>query len=538
AASPMKTFENLASGELREGDTIILTTPGVTDLISPASLRNILESNEPSEAVKTLQARVGHDSTGANASVVFRFSRLHAVAPVATPATHTHSPQIKSYIAASAPAAVPAERTSQTKSTKSSKVKASLSKLKAIKFKSLSRIFKKKSQSVPQTMASHKSSPVAKTKLRVRLKRAVIRMPARAKLFTVLALVLALVFAVSLFIFVGARGSKAARTELTAKLEQAKKLEEEAAAAIIFKDTTQAQDLLKRSEVLLTELAGNKDFEQEAATLKSNIARDYEKLSGSTRIDEPTKLASLGGNPLGLAVLEGELVAWLENSKFEVVSLKDGDTATSATLDKDLGAPILGAVDETRLVVATDEAKLVGFENGDLSELEVGGTFQPEQLASLKTYGNRLYVLDPASNKINRFARTLAGYGQGTSWILDGTSVSEGVDLAIDGNIYLLTRSTGVIKFLQGTKEDFTLGPVVDPLEQPTKIVTSEDMGYLYILEPKKRRLLQFDKEKGDFVKQFVSEAFNDLKDVVVIEKGARAYLLNGDSIYQIELNK
>lgn len=154
----------------------------------------------------------------------------------------------------------------------------------------------------------------------------------------------------------------------------------------------------------------------------------------------------------------------------------------------------------------------------------------------MESYGNRLYILDPSSNKVMRHQRTLAGYSQGDSWILDETSVADMVDLAIDGDMWLLGKTGSITKMTQGTLGEFTLGGVLDPLVAPTKLVAGEDMTFMFILEPSKKRLLQFEKESGEFVKQYTSEKFDDLRDFAVIEKGGKAYLLNGSSVLEIDL--
>ncbi len=583
AASPMKTFENLASGELREGDTVIMVTPGVTDYLSPDTLRNMLEKSDPTEAVRMIQGRVGHDSSLANAAVVFTYSK-HAVtaAPIASAPAPSPSvpssdePRVRSYMPvprvalshaqnqAEAPAldhesmapVAPAIQSTKTETTKAkagskagslaTRIRRAFSGLSTTLSSAMPGRGRRKNPGTAGVVRSAESKsaperlekPIKVGSLWTRIKKAVIRMPGRVKVFGALALLLVIVFVVSLIVFTGIRSSRADQQQVTDKFNQAKKLEEQAAAAIIFHDLTSAQTQLKQADSLIAELPQGDLAAGDLDTLKTNIAKDYEKLSGSVRIQDPTKLASVSGDPVGLALLDGRLVSWNTGGKLEIVSLKDGDTAVGATIDSDLGQPLVGAVNETQLALITDKDKVVGFEDGKLDELDMGGSFSPDKIVGAETYGNRLYTLDPSADEIMRHQKTIAGYGQGTSWILDGTSVKKGIDLAIDGNVWVLMTDGTVTKFLQGSKEDFTLGPVVDPLESPTRIVTSEDSKYLYILEPKKKRMLQFDKEKGDFVKQFVSDKFDDLRDMVVIEKGAKAYLLNGSSVFAIDLNK
>ncbi|MDP2587863.1 MAG: hypothetical protein Q8P33_03780 [bacterium] len=583
AASPMKTFENLASGELRDGDSLVLSTPGVTDYITTESLRTLVQQHDAIEAAKMVQERLGHDSSRSHASIIIKYDSKNALttvpttapgrAPHAAGAKQAEIPTVKTYsnlaTAKSAETALSRQKhsadakqpghaaaaavTTATPDAASPMATAKKSSRITSLGKKLSGVFAGRRRGTNSTAAyspvtdsgstgtnisSNEKGSIKNGSLRDRLKKAVIRMPAKAKVFTALALLLVIIFVVSLFVFSGVRSSQASRQEITDKLNQAVKLEEDAAAAIIFKGFTQAQDLLAQSEALVAELPENdKEIAAQVASLKENIARDYEKLSGSVRIPEPTALASLSGDPIGLALLDEQLVALLKSGKVLVTSTKDGDTATGATLGSELGDPTVAAVDESLLVIVTDQDELVSFEAGQLDQLDVTGSLDTGSVVAAETYGSRLYLLDPEQNEITRLQRTIAGYGQGFSWILDGTSVEDAVDIAIDGNVWVLLKDGQVVSLLQGSREEFSLGPVVDPVKSPTKLVTSEDMDNLYILEPAKNRLLVFDKEKGDFVKQFVSDAFTDLRDAVINEQEGLGYLLNGDTIYQIDLS-
>ncbi len=70
-------------------------------------------------------------------------------------------------------------------------------------------------------------------------------------------------------------------------------------------------------------------------------------------------------------------------------------------------------------------------------------------------------------------------------------------------------------------------------MENPNKIFTNLQIDELYILEPVKNRLIIIDK-KGGIIKQYQSDKFNDLKDLVVLEKEKKIYLLNGTEIVEI----
>ncbi len=57
----------------------------------------------------------------------------------------------------------------------------------------------------------------------------------------------------------------------------------------------------------------------------------------------------------------------------------------------------------------------------------------------------------------------------------------------------------------------------------------------LYILEPKNKRLVIFDKN-GKLIKQFYSKKFTDLKDFVVNEKENKIWVLNKTQIIEIDI--
>lgn len=558
-ASPMKTYEHLASGELKDGDVVLLATPGISETITPQHLRQLLRGNTPEDAASEIQARVGRNPAAANSGVVVRYDRRQAPAvqqaPVRaakpkpspiTPATPlapamptpSEEPDLAPVIVpTSVPATVPAGR--KAFSTFAGKVRGSIANLqarRAAKAKSAQPVESTATGAEPTAQAS--TTEKAPNKFATAVRTAWGRLPRRARRLTIGAVALVFVFVVSLVAFSNARQGAASREEVAAKLSQAKDLEQQVAAAIIFKDFGQAQTLLTQAEALISEVPEDGATKTELDLLRAAIAADKEKLTGNVKVGQPTVLASLAGRgePRGIALLGSTLVVWTATGDVVTVPVAGGEPGASEEVESSLGQPLSGAVDEDRVVVLTDEGELVALEDAKVDGLDVSGTFAPAKDAALATYGNRLYVLDAGENQITRHSRTVAGYGQGDEWILDETSVEDGVDLAVDGDLWVLTSAGKVVKFRSGNHADFTLGQASDPLTSPTRIVTAENDAFLYILEPAKKRLLQYEKESGDFVKQYTSDAFGTLADVVVNEKGHAAYVLSGDQVLKVEL--
>ena len=59
---------------------------------------------------------------------------------------------------------------------------------------------------------------------------------------------------------------------------------------------------------------------------------------------------------------------------------------------------------------------------------------------------------------------------------------------------------------------------------------------YLYVIDPDKNRIVLFDKINGSLIGQYISDKFNDLKNITVDEEEKKMYILNGDKIFEVEI--
>ncbi len=582
AASPLKTFEHQASGDLLDGDVLFFTTPGIPEQVTLQSLRQILQKNLPREATEELLNQVGRDSATANSAIVLRYdSKAQATVPVdpteqlspspsSMPVKEVSAAKATSDLSTNEPEAAASsqinpldpltptdatatgvnELTNKTGQKKNifSKLKDRTAGLKKLSFR------KKKKTPVAMTndtaTAQVKAAPSkyavkstnkatsSSTKIARGLGTAFKRIPLKVKVIGSLAVLVIFIFVVSLFVFGNTKQIQADRNVIVASFTEAKNLEEQAQASIIFKDYANALTMLEQAETKLNEIGEDKPLSEDINTLRGAIAADYEKINGAVNIEEPGVLATfVDATPVGMTLANGTLFLWSSKGKVATVTLEGGDISQAAEISSDLGKPFIGTTDQQGdLVILTSRGVLVNLVDGKVNELDVSGTFKPENPVAMKTYTNRMYMLDTGADAIFRHQQTLAGYTQGENWILDDTKVSNAVDFAIDGDIWVLLEDGTIVHLSQGTKEDFSIGGLLDPLENPTKIVTDENMSFIYVLEPTKNRLLQFDKENGDFIKQYKSEKFDDLKDVSIIEEGRTGFLLNDNTVFQIEL--
>ncbi len=163
--------------------------------------------------------------------------------------------------------------------------------------------------------------------------------------------------------------------------------------------------------------------------------------------------------------------------------------------------------------------------------------------AAIGGYFGNLYVLDPLQSRIMKYVPVDNAYTAPPSDYLDprlGIDLTGAVDLAIDGNMYVLFADGAVKKFYDGAEQPFALTGLPDPMRGPTTLFVSGEQkpdahGYLYITDSGNERVLQFDKN-GAFLRQFMAQPdqsqFRGLRSIYVDEERQRMYVLSGRTLW------
>jgi hypothetical protein len=165
---------------------------------------------------------------------------------------------------------------------------------------------------------------------------------------------------------------------------------------------------------------------------------------------------------------------------------------------------------------------------------DVGDSQQWGRVVAGGGYAGNLYLLDAGKSQIYKYLPSAAGYpGPVTDYLQTPVDLSTGVDMAIDGHIYVLQANGEVIKLLRGEKQPFPMTGLDVPLKDPRAIFCTEAVASVYVVDAGEQRIVQFSKE-GTFQRQFryggqeEPDLFADLRDVSVAEGEtlARVYVL------------
>ncbi len=151
-------------------------------------------------------------------------------------------------------------------------------------------------------------------------------------------------------------------------------------------------------------------------------------------------------------------------------------------------------------------------------------------------YGGNVYVLDVGNKQIWKYVPVSGGLSTARRYIAgDADELSEAVSFAIDGNVWVLTRQGEVFKYLNGSREQFSVKGLEQPLSSPTRIFTSEQSKLLYILDYGNQRVVVFTKD-GTFHSEYRTGKVAQAISLYGNEQHGRLLLVTKESLLSIPL--
>lgn len=156
-------------------------------------------------------------------------------------------------------------------------------------------------------------------------------------------------------------------------------------------------------------------------------------------------------------------------------------------------------------------------------------------------FGSYLYVLDKGNGEIWKYNGTnlLTGaeMGTGVRWITGDAiaDLTDGVDLSIDGDIWVGLKNGAIIRLRRGAKEAFNITGAPKEMKID-RIAVNEDqsaeVGRIAILNKDASRVVVLDKN-GTYVKQFRWSGFSEAEDLVFVDN-ATLIVVAGGKVYKV----
>ena len=157
------------------------------------------------------------------------------------------------------------------------------------------------------------------------------------------------------------------------------------------------------------------------------------------------------------------------------------------------------------------------------------------------SFEGRFYVLDTVADQIWRYDPRGDTYPeQPDRYFVTSPPkpLEDALDMAIDGNIYLLYADGTILKFLQREPQTFEVRGVPDGVGQVVAFTIDRNSrsGAVYLADRTNRRIIKLDSD-GAFHAQFrATEFLDELESLAVDEMTGRLYIISGGRLYTASL--
>lgn len=171
--------------------------------------------------------------------------------------------------------------------------------------------------------------------------------------------------------------------------------------------------------------------------------------------------------------------------------------------------------------------------------LDFGTNTVPAGLRRLRSYNGNLYMLDPAANQVWRYPPKGDGYAEKPEPYFEQPApvVAKGIELVIDGSVYVLTGDAQFAKYRGGQPETFAITGLSAPLTAAlaAAVDVNATNSSVYVAVPGGLVQLRPD---GKFVRQFraTGKAFEAVEDLLIDEQNGRVFVISGGKLYTAAL--
>ena len=529
---PLKTFENIAYGQLRLGDIIILSTTQLFNYLSADRLRNVLSESSFLAAAQNV-IEILKDSAGPDVA-------FGTVLNLQVPVGETLDEQIdlEAYVTEKPPLRQsPFERViayvkttfalDRAKRTPAVALPKRNLKEKLAHFTGAAKTILGKSGTTLAT-AGLKTYTTSKKNLNVENFKGFSR---QKKFFFISIVVLLAALVLNIVITAKVKNSRQKQQQITATLLDLQSQVTKAQSLLLFKDFAGAKAAIAGVQDKLPKEADlnktQKDQYQRIIATVSDVKKGLER----TMEVQVTNLGTLGQSSTLL-----NLPPYIASpSSSTIVSFDEGSGAVQdgALLSSE---PIIESafIKEGVAVVYNQTGLLVwNYLKKSFSPAFSQSVPAPADEAGLAFYptNNRVYLINKSTAQIISFAVS-DKLAKPVIASKDNQGLADALDMAIDGSIFVLTPD-GVVKYQSGSVADFRLPDLFTPFSGKGKIFTDKNTKNIYVLDAGNNRVIVIDK-RGNLVATLVSNQFTKLKDFVVDEKNKTIYLLNDGTLLKI----
>ncbi|NCP17294.1 hypothetical protein GW853_01985 [Candidatus Kuenenbacteria bacterium] len=348
----------------------------------------------------------------------------------------------------------------------------------------------------------------------------------------------AILFTGSLFIVNNKKKNQVQNEEFQALVEEINGKINSVEAALIYKDEARAQELLSEANDLLAKLTNNNPQEQyQYQELKNELAKQVKRIYNLETITNPEVLVELPQDFAATSNIYADPnnIIYLARGA-EIYKVNTGNKA----LDK--VASITGQIkklvyfEKNKLLILTKTGEVWIMDTNNYGARKITLELpKKSQLVDLATYGLKIYLLDGGNNNIYKYNYQTTSFGTPSKWLSGEDDLTGNEVIVVDGSVWLAAKDGQISKFFKGKKEVFGLKGAYEKISSQTLLVTNETSNNLYLLDRDKNRILIADKT-GQVSKQLLGDELEKIVSIAPNSNERELYLMTVNKVYKIGL--
>lgn len=362
-----------------------------------------------------------------------------------------------------------------------------------------------------------------------------------ARLGTISVLVLAVALNASLAV-AGVRSKDAkARRAFDARVETIERNLDAAESALIYRDDGRTRKLIIEASAAAEGLPQDSSEHRATRTrLMKDAATVHTAYRRAAGLGAPEILATVVAQaaPVALShVSFADGTVWMLSAAGDIFRISPDGAVGKVGSDVPADAAI--AAQNGHAIVIGDRGDVLDVgPDGKMTAKTISWEGADRRVTDLALYEGRPYVLDATHNRILRIPAAAEGFGKPQAYLKDGTDVSSGVGLTVDGTVWLLTSQGEIIKLLRGTRRDYEAEPADPPVTAATALAASSTS--FFVLEPSAARILRYAKDDGRLETQYEADALAQATGLAVTPDGKYLVVTVGNRVlrYGLEIKR
>lgn len=313
---------------------------------------------------------------------------------------------------------------------------------------------------------------------------------------------------------------------------------------LLYNNFEGAGEILKSMKASLESLPQKTKEQQEFySRLSKQLEETQEKIYKISRLNNGELVADLSElNPVKIVWASDSLIVLSDkgfydlNKDFLDSSSKDISSLSLKELSADFSMFNPQYVGDRNSLFLFNGEKLAKVDLKTKTETVSSITFplEKDEIKSFKTFlsTDRLYLLNANKNDIAFSNKAGASYNAEASWLKEATNLQSGVDMIIDGSVFVLHNNALVEKYYTGTKETYS-SIALEPLSTGFEKII-EANGNLYLFNSSEKRLAVIKKEDGFLLAQYIFDGLDEVNDFAISGQN-EIFIRSGSKIFKFK---